>query len=332
MKTIVIKTQAELDALPESFSEYTVIEIRSSPDVRLQVTKARGSSHVVARESSHVEARESSHVVAWESSHVVAWGSSHVEARGSSHVVAWESSHVEAWGSSHVVAWGSSHVVAWESSHVEAWGSSHVEAWESSHVEARESSHVEAWESSHVEARGSSHVVAWGSVSVHCHSNYSTLELFGFAVAILISKAKNIKKKKTCTVVTPKKLESAKQWIESECEHDKSSVTLFKRVSKDFKTQENTENETVWTVGTTLTHANYDPSTQECGAGKFHACSRPFFCDEFRSIPGDRYIALKVARKELHFWKGGKYPHKIAFRKAEVLFECDQLGREIVKP
>jgi hypothetical protein len=64
MKTIIVKTQSDLDSLPQKFDEYTVIEIRSDPGTWLKVTKARGSSRVVARGSSRV--------VAWDSSRVVA--------------------------------------------------------------------------------------------------------------------------------------------------------------------------------------------------------------------------------------------------------------------
>ncbi len=49
MKTIIVKTQAELDALPDSFSEFTVIEIRSAPTDWITVRNARGSSRVEAR-------------------------------------------------------------------------------------------------------------------------------------------------------------------------------------------------------------------------------------------------------------------------------------------
>jgi hypothetical protein len=112
MKTITIKTQAEWDALPDSFEEYTEVHIKSGTSFWLSVNWKIGNAHVVARGSSHVEARGRSHVEAW--------GRSHVVARGSSHVVAWGSSHVEARGRSHVEAWGSSHVEAWERSHVEA--------------------------------------------------------------------------------------------------------------------------------------------------------------------------------------------------------------------
>jgi len=53
MKTIVIKTQKELDLLPKSFGVYTVIEIHSTDWIRVV---ARENSRVVARENSTVEA------------------------------------------------------------------------------------------------------------------------------------------------------------------------------------------------------------------------------------------------------------------------------------
>ena len=82
MATIVIKTQAELDALPDSFAEYTRIEIHGGTRYdRIAVKKkwenssveARGNSSVVAWENSSVVARENSSVVAWGNSSVVAY-------------------------------------------------------------------------------------------------------------------------------------------------------------------------------------------------------------------------------------------------------------------
>ena len=64
MKTIVIKTQSEIDALPNSFAEYTRIEIRSTE--RIYVKKAWGNSSVEACENSSVEAWENSSVVAFQ--------------------------------------------------------------------------------------------------------------------------------------------------------------------------------------------------------------------------------------------------------------------------
>ena len=72
MKKIIIKTQAEFDALPDAFAEYTEIHIRSDASSWLSLNRTIGNAHVVARGSSHVVARGSSHVEAWGSSHVVA--------------------------------------------------------------------------------------------------------------------------------------------------------------------------------------------------------------------------------------------------------------------
>src|SRR3990167_2791727 len=56
MKTIIVKTQVEIDDLPEKFNEFTFIEIRASQ--RITVYKARENSSVEAWENSSVVARE----------------------------------------------------------------------------------------------------------------------------------------------------------------------------------------------------------------------------------------------------------------------------------
>ncbi len=190
-------------------------------------------------------------------------------------------------------------------------------------VEARESSHVVAW--------GSSHVEAWESVAVHVQSDISSIALFGFAVAIaLLKKCKIVKKSKTCTVIYFEKPEGTDGWLESQGVAVKRGKTiLFKRVSKDWKTQEGTRNETVWVPTIKFEHPSWSPTTQECGEGKYHACSRPYFADEFRNTTGDRYIAIEIAVKDLYAWPNPQYPHKIAFRAGIVLYECDRYGKEI---
>jgi hypothetical protein len=107
------------------------------------------------------------------------------------------------------------------------------------------------------------------------------------------------------------------------------SVTLFKRVSVEFKTQEGLPQETTRTPGLKLTHKNRNPTRQECGAGKFHAFSRPYFCDEFRSLADDVYVAIQIPVKELHAWDNASYPHKIAFRTGTVLYQCDKFGNKV---
>ena len=71
MPTIIVKTQAELDALPPKFDEFTYIYIQNnSHDGRIAVVMNRENSSVVARENSSVEARGNSSVVARENSSV----------------------------------------------------------------------------------------------------------------------------------------------------------------------------------------------------------------------------------------------------------------------
>ncbi len=232
MKEIIVTTQAELDALPESFGEYTRIVIQNT------------TGRLVVR-------------------------------------VAWENSSVEAWGNSSVVAW--------------------------------ENSSVEAWEKS----------------VVRVFSGYvKKIALYGFAVAIISATITvNIEKKSDhCYIQVTRDL----GWFERNAVEQTPVVILYKRVSKDYKTQEDTENETLWAIGSHVTHPKWNPENEECGEGKFHACSRPYFCNEFRNKPGDRYVAVSIKLEDLHEWTNNiKYPYKIAFREADVLYECDKLGKKV---
>ena len=202
-------------------------------------------------------------------------------------------------------------------SSVVARGNSSVVARENSSVEARENSSVVAWENSSVEARE--------NVGVHLFSDYAHIALFAFAVCWKLAKGKIEKNAKTVTVITPK----PSDWFDENAIKKTANVILFKRVSHDLKTQENTQNETLWEIGSTVEHPAWSPKEQECGTGKFHACSRAYFCDEFRSTKGDRYIAIEVARKHTFAWENPIYPHKIAFRKCKVLHEVNRLGKKI---
>jgi alpha-tubulin suppressor-like RCC1 family protein len=299
---------------------------------------ARGNSSVVARENSSVVAWGNSSVVALGNSSVVAWGNSSVVARGNSSVVAWGNSSVEARGNSSVEAWenssvealGNSSVVARENSSVVAWGNSSVVARGNSSVVAGGNSSVVAWGNSSVVAWGNSSVVAWGNSCIRCQSESCDIALRGFAVLFLLVKKTKVKlKSKTATIIKPTSPVGTDAWLKSQGIEPKKSVILFKRVSADHKTMESTEHETSWIIGTTLTHPNWEPKTGECGAGKFHACSRPYFCDEFRSEKGDRCIAIEVDKADLYVWPDAQYPHKIAFKKGTVLYECDRSGKEV---
>ncbi len=266
MRIIVVTNQKEIDKLPDSFKDFTIVEVRSSdPTAWLSFTKARENSSVEARGNSSVEAWENSSVVAWENSRVVAWENSSVEARGNSSVVAW----------------------------------------------------------------GNSSVVAWGNVGVHLQSDFATVGLFMFAVCWKLAKGKITKHSKTATVITPKTLPGVAGWLAAHAIKKAPMVVIFKRVSKDFLTQEGTPKETKWLPGTTVTREVWNPKQDECGSGKYHAVARPYFGDEFRDTQGDRYVAIAVKPTNMYAWPNPSYPHKIAFREGKVLYECDRFGDKI---
>ena len=186
---------------------------------------------------------------------------------------------------------------------------------------ARGNSRVEAWENSSVEARG--------NVGIHLYSDYSTVILFAFSVCWKLAKGKIEKKSKTATIIEPKYKVGVVGWLEKEGINNTKKVIVYKKVSKEFKTQEGKKNETLWKIGETLKHNNYKPELEECGEDKFHACSRPYFCDEFRNEKGDRYIALEIKQDNLYAWKNANYPHKIAFGIGKVIYECNRFGKKI---
>ncbi len=338
MKQIIVKTQSELDAITRIEVDQEVIiktalqlncELEVFGCLRLEASLGCSFSgrYVVARENSSVEAWGNSSVVARGNSSVEAWGNSSVVAWGNSSVVAMENSSVEAWGNSSVVARGNSSVVAWENSSVVAWGNSSVVARGNSSVVAMGNSSVEAWGNSSVVARGNSSVVARGQAIIRIIAKIKKLSLHGFSILSLPFDLEfNFDAEKTCLIQRHKPQKYLdREGIEAKDNH----VILFKRVSQDFKTQEGYAWETTWKPGKTITHSNWKPEENECGAGKFHACSRPYFCDEFRNDKkDDRYIAIQIAEKDLFEWPNPSYPHKIAFRSGKVLYECDRFGKK----
>ena len=201
-------------------------------------------------------------------------------------------------------------------------------AWDNSSVEARGKASVVAWGNASVEAWDNSSVEAWDKVVVRIMRGIKSLSMLGFSVLFMpFDLDFEFSYQETCGV----QKFTLHPYLEREgIPAINGTVTLYKRVSADWKTQEGTPNETTWTPGTTVTHPAWSPDVQECGEGKYHACSRPYFADEFRCNRGDRYVAIKIKVSDLHEWKRNPdYPHKIAFREGEVMHECDRFGKKM---
>ena len=86
LEEITVKSQDELDAIPDDFAGRIYIEFGTCWNKA--IVRKRYRQRVVARGNSSVEARGNSSVEAWENSSVVAWENSSVVARGNSSVVA----------------------------------------------------------------------------------------------------------------------------------------------------------------------------------------------------------------------------------------------------
>jgi hypothetical protein len=319
MKERIITTQKQLDKLVEVKSGESVT---IDAELRLgQIVKVYGS--LTINKKVDCNWYDNRYFEAWGSATVRAWGSATVRASGSATVRAWGSATVEASGSATVRASGSATVRAWGSATVRAWGSATVRAWGSATVRAWGSATVRAW--------GSATVEASGSATVRGISDGIKVTLLAFAVCFQMPGHKfSIKASKTATVIKPKYASNADEWLENHGIDATKKVVLYKRVSQDWKTQENTANETIWEPGMTLEHPSWGPEQAECGPGKFHACDRPWRCDEFRSNRNDRYIAIEINKADLYVWPSNpSYPHKIAFRKGTVLHEVDSFGVKI---
>jgi hypothetical protein len=244
-REIKITSQAELDALPDSFDEFTYINIESKREVEIIVNRLFANAEVTAYDSSQVRAYGSSQVRAYGSSQVRACDSSQVRACDSSQVTAYDSSQVTACDSSQVTACDSSQVTAYDSSQVRAYGSSQVRAYGSSQVTAYDSSQVTAYASSQVRAYGSSQVRAYGSsqvrafqasmlrierktVKVHCLKQHS--------VAVFMETETTIEEKdETATViVTPRPKYTKEIFCDIYKDRvEKDAITLYKSVRPD---------------------------------------------------------------------------------------------------
>ena len=173
----------------------------------------------------------------------------------------------------------------------------------------------------HAVLRGSSHAEAFG---------WAMLRLFGTSVTATVAASVMVYLHDGAKCKGGKTLIArALNWFTHNGVKKAKTVMLYKRVSHDFKTQEGTKNETLWVVGSTVTHPAWRPKDEECGEGKFHACSRAFFADEFRDTTGDKYVAIEVASRDLYAWPKPTYPHKIAFRAGKVLHQCDRMGNKM---
>jgi phage gp45-like len=298
---LTITTQAEFDKLPKSFIDFTYIHVNVKELIHIKFTPQNSLLYIEGN----------SQATLWGNSQATLWENSQATLRENSQATLWGNSQATLWGNSQATLWENSQATLWGNSQATLWGNSQATLWENSQA------------------------IGYQQVSLRIESGDATAILFGFACALVyIAKAKITKRSDNCQIVNinvPAPQWTVEEYIEKYgLKRDGSKVIIYKRVSSDFKTQEGTRNETLWAIGASVKHPNWIPYRQECGEGKFHACSYAYFCDDFRSKkPDDKYVAIEVEIADMFAWKNPRYPTKIAFREGFVLHQCDKYGKKI---
>jgi len=121
LKTVIVKNQAEWDALPEKYEEYTAIHIYSDTKNTIVVKRTPGNATVRASGDATVWASENATVRVWGNATVEAWGNATVEAWENATVEAWENATVRASGNATVRAWGNAIIRALAAIKIEAF-------------------------------------------------------------------------------------------------------------------------------------------------------------------------------------------------------------------
>ena len=310
MKLIVIKTQDEFDKIKEIKADEevtiknsvilnSIIEVFGILKIKCDIKSSWNNKYFVLRENASAEL----------------WGNASA--------VLWENASAELWENASAVLRGNARAEFRENAR--------AELWENARAELRGNASAELRENASAVLRENASAVLWGNSFIRIADLFfqGFLTLWGYSIAVVPFniKIKITKKSKTAIIQRYKPIDN---WFERNGIKKSKKVIFYKKVSKDFKTQENTKNKTVWEIGSIVEHPNWNPKESECGEGKFHACSRPYFCDEFRNELEDKYIAVEIDRKDLYEWKDKpSYPYKIGFRKGKVLYEVNKYGEEI---
>ena len=228
MKTVIVKTQADWDALPEKFDEFTIIRVYSDPVMRLVIKRNPENSSGEFWENSRGEFRENSRGVFWENSRGVFRENSSGVFRGNSRGEFWENSRG--------VFWGNSRGEFWENSSGEFWENSSGEFWENSSGEFWENSRGVFWENSRGVFRGNSSGVIYENAIIRVLSKDVVIE--AWHLALVVCQECNPTIKQHGTKVTVVKTNTFRHTIKSFLEiykPKKGRITLYKAAHPDTR-------------------------------------------------------------------------------------------------
>lgn len=346
LRDITVKSQYELDAIPDDYKGQIYIDFGTPEDPAIvdkqyylpvvalgsRRVNAWGSSQVTARDNSRVLALHNSHIDAVDNSRVEAWGNSSVTARDNSVVVIKESSRAESYDNSTVKSWdnccayahGRSSILARESSYAVAYDNSRVVARDNSSVNANDTSIVYAYDNSSVVSYAYSSIVAMdnsliearslGTVDAHCNT-----QVYQRSDTVKVTTSGNAR-----IIYTPK---TANEYIKCyEIEHTQTQATLYMAVHKiNGRYLSDRDKSVAYEIGKTV-KVEVDPNTSimhDCGIHVSHLDQALHYGSSWDDLA---ILEVKTNIDDIIYPKHPDYPETI---KDAIRTSCVKVIREV---
>jgi len=244
MKQITIKTQAEYDALPNKFTEYTEIIIDATEPI-YEIRTVPENADVTLTGQTVVEYLYIKATL-WGNSQATLWGNSQATLRENSQATLWENSQATLRENSQATLWGNSQATLWGNSQATLWGNSQATLRENSQATLWENSQATLWENSQATLWENSQATLWGNSQVKAAFENSIIKAFSSNVIILRLKHQSTLICQNCNVGVQEKDNTANIIITKTMQHTKqtfldiykdsmtgNSIILYKSVNPD---------------------------------------------------------------------------------------------------
>ena len=328
MPKIVITSQAQWDELPPAFDEYTELVIGDGTYVSIK--KISGKASAILSDNARASLYGNASAALHDNASATLSGNAIAALHDNASATLSDSARATLYGNANAILSGSARATLSGNARASLYGNASAALYGNANAILSGNAIAALHDNASATLSDSASATLYDSASATLYDSASAKAAWRSVIFRDSPTAKASTIGPWARVQEPVSVNSTADWLSAwGLDPAAEQVILFKRVSSDLRTQEGTPNETTWKIGTTITHPNWSPDDDECGPGKFHACPRPELCDQFRNKPDDRYIAIRVAVEDLHVWVNGKYPHKVAFRRGEVLFECDRDGNKV---
>jgi hypothetical protein len=265
VRTIMVRNQADWDALPDKFKKFTNLELRT--DVPVIIKKIPGNSSTILYGNSCAALWGNSRAEIWENSRAVFWGDSTTVLKGSGQAVLR--------GNSRAVLRENSRAELWENSRAVLYGNSRAELRENSQAELRENSQAVLWGNSSAALWERSRAALWETSLAKVFSPESQVKAEHHAVVILEGVSPSVQPGPGVQVIRREpfrhNLESFRQ--AHGLVPEKGEFILYKLVRKDFT--DIWSKSITYLPGETITYPDWDLSPERRDGGGLYLSATP---------------------------------------------------------